>query len=70
MHVILKYLPALNSLDADCGIQVHGCLNQIYEDVRKLCDEHGWDTVDAVIMGGDFQVRFILTSQLREVCMS
>lgn len=60
---LCKYFPSLSSirlhietLEANFHEQVHGCLNQIYIDVRKLCDERGWDTVDAVIMGGDFQV--------------
>ncbi|KAK1761083.1 lariat debranching enzyme, C-terminal domain-containing protein, partial [Echria macrotheca] len=35
-----------------CG---HGTLNAIYAAVERSCKERGWDTVDAVIIGGDFQ---------------
>ncbi|KAJ5330470.1 DBR1-domain-containing protein [Penicillium atrosanguineum] len=34
---------------------VHGSLNQIYADVKVECEKRGWDTVDAVILGGDTQ---------------
>ncbi|KAJ5674470.1 DBR1-domain-containing protein [Penicillium maclennaniae] len=34
---------------------VHGSLNQIYADVKAECEKRGWDTVDAVILGGDTQ---------------
>ena len=37
-----------------CG---HGTLNAIYASVRKSCELKGWDGVDLLIIGGDFQVR-------------
>lgn len=62
----MKYLPTfLIDIDADLDDQVHGSLNQIYEDVRTMCNERGWDSVDAVIMGGDFQVRFVSYPKLK-----
>ncbi|RMZ76874.1 hypothetical protein DV738_g4671, partial [Chaetothyriales sp. CBS 135597] len=35
-----------------CG---HGTLDQIYTSIEKSCQEKGWDGVDVVIIGGDFQ---------------
>lgn len=35
-----------------CG---HGVLHSIYASVDKACAELGWDSVDLVIIGGDFQ---------------
>ncbi|KAK0651677.1 lariat debranching enzyme, C-terminal domain-containing protein [Cercophora newfieldiana] len=35
-----------------CG---HGTLNAIYAAVDRSCKERGWDGVDALIIGGDFQ---------------
>ncbi|KAJ5227496.1 Lariat debranching enzyme [Penicillium citrinum] len=35
-----------------CG---HGLLHQIYEDIARAAAERGWDNVDLVIIGGDFQ---------------
>ncbi|KAJ5506823.1 Lariat debranching enzyme C-terminal [Penicillium expansum] len=35
-----------------CG---HGSLNDIYETVDRKATEKGWDSVDLVIIGGDFQ---------------
>ncbi|KAH6620784.1 lariat debranching enzyme, C-terminal domain-containing protein [Chaetomium sp. MPI-SDFR-AT-0129] len=35
-----------------CG---HGTLNAIYAGVKKSCEERGWDGVDLLIIGGDFQ---------------
>lgn len=62
----MKYLLALFiDPDADLDDQVHGSLNQIYEDVRTMCNERGWDSVDAVIMGGDFQVRLVSYPKLK-----
>lgn len=49
----------LEDLDTDVDIQAHGSLNTIYGDVAKECALRGWDSVDAVIIGGDFQVGFI-----------
>ncbi|KAJ5241661.1 lariat debranching enzyme [Penicillium citrinum] len=46
------------------SIQASGwliCINgatvyQIYEDIARAAAERGWDNVDLVIIGGDFQV--------------
>ena len=41
-------------------IAVHGCghgeLNEIYASVEKACEVKGWNSVDLLIIGGDFQV--------------
>ena len=37
----------------------HGSLNEIYEEVGRKCAARGWDGVDVVIVGGDFQVSLI-----------
>jgi lariat debranching enzyme len=37
-----------------CG---HGTLHAIYASVKKSCELKGWDGVDLLIIGGDFQVR-------------
>ena len=36
-----------------CG---HGVLHEIYASVAKACELKGWPDVDALIIGGDFQV--------------
>ena len=36
--------------------QGHGTLNAIYASIRKACELNGWDGVDVLIIGGDFQV--------------
>jgi len=36
-----------------CG---HGTLHAIYASVKKSCELKGWDGVDLLIIGGDFQV--------------
>lgn len=41
-----------------CG---HGTLHAIYASVKKSCELKGWDGVDLLIIGGDFQVRFNVT---------
>lgn len=38
-----------------CG---HGTLNAIYRSIEKACQTKGWDGVDVLIIGGDFQVNF------------
>lgn len=43
------------NFDTD-SLQAHGSLDQIYADVKVECEKRGWDTVDAVILGGDTQV--------------
>ncbi len=40
-------------------MQGHGTLNAIYAAVDRSCREREWDTVDLLIIGGDFQVRKI-----------
>lgn len=37
--------------------QGHGTLNAIYAAVEKACEARGWNGVDLLIIGGDFQVR-------------
>lgn len=41
------------------NIQGHGKLHDIYASVAKSAKLKGWDGVDLVIIGGDFQVGFI-----------
>ncbi|KAG6005323.1 hypothetical protein E4U21_000238 [Claviceps maximensis] len=36
-------------------VQGHGTLNAIYEGVGKACKVRGWNSVDILIIGGDFQ---------------
>ena len=44
-----------------CG---HGELNEIYASVEKACEVKGWDSIDLLIIGGDFQVgRTLLISK-------
>jgi hypothetical protein len=42
---------------ADNRFQGHGTLHAIYASVEESCRAKGWDTVDLLIIGGDFQVR-------------
>lgn len=35
-----------------CG---HGTLHSIYASIQKTCEIQGWDGVDLLIIGGDFQ---------------
>ena len=37
-------------------LQGHGCLHDIYASVEKAATLKGWDGVDLLIIGGDFQV--------------
>ena len=41
---------------ADHSLQGHGTLDAIYASVAKSCKVRGWDGVDLLIIGGDFQV--------------
>ena len=41
---------------ADNKFQGHGTLHAIYASVEEGCKAKGWDTVDLLIIGGDFQV--------------
>lgn len=41
-------------------LQGHGTLNAIYDSVGKACKRRGWDGVDILIIGGDFQVGALL----------
>jgi len=43
----------------------HGVLNSIYASVAKAADLKGWDGVDLVIVGGDFQVLLELVYPFR-----
>lgn len=36
--------------------QGHGTLDAIYMAVQRACEVRGWDGVDLLIIGGDFQV--------------
>jgi len=36
-----------------CG---HGTLDSIYASIQQACRVKGWDGVDVLIIGGDFQV--------------
>ena len=46
-----------NSVHLNNCIQGHGTLNAIYTSIEKACEARGWDGVDLLIIGGDFQVR-------------
>lgn len=37
--------------------QGHGTLNAIYAAIDSACEARGWEGVDLLIIGGDFQVR-------------
>lgn len=37
-------------------IQGHGALNEIYHNLSVEMAKRSWDSVDCVIIGGDFQV--------------
>jgi lariat debranching enzyme len=53
-------------LHAEQGLQIavegcgHGTLHAIYASIAKSCELKGWDGVDLLIIGGDFQVRSVL----------
>jgi hypothetical protein len=40
----------------DSHTQGHGTLHSIYASVKESCRIKGWDGVDVLIIGGDFQV--------------
>ena len=42
----------------------HGKLHDIYASIEKSCQIQGWDGVDLLIIGGDFQVYLLLNSIL------
>lgn len=42
-----------------CG---HGTLKAIYASVTTACQAKGWDGVDLLIIGGDFQVCMVRLS--------
>jgi hypothetical protein len=46
----------LLALDAYSFDQGHGTLHSIYASVEESCRVKGWDGVDVLIIGGDFQV--------------
>ncbi len=37
-------------------LQGHGTLHAIYASIKKSCEVNGWEGVDLLIIGGDFQV--------------
>ena len=41
----------------------HGTLNAIYASVQKACEVRGWDGIDLLVIGGDFQVKSKLAAQ-------
>ncbi|KAN0119729.1 DBR1 domain containing protein [Hyaloscypha variabilis] len=43
-----------------CG---HGTLHAIYASVKKACETRGWDSVDLLIIGGDFQACYFRNAQ-------
>lgn len=47
-------------------MQGHGCLHDIYASVEKSAALKGWDGVDLLIIGGDFQVKQPIPPPLRE----
>jgi hypothetical protein len=55
---VILFLPhlALADHDADFSDQGHGTLHSIYASVEESCRVKGWDGVDVLIIGGDFQV--------------
>lgn len=50
---------ALQSILTDNLSQGHGCLNDIYSSIEKAAILKGWNGVDLVIIGGDFQVSIV-----------
>ena len=43
--------------DTNLSDQGHGTLHSIYASVEESCRVKGWNGVDVLIIGGDFQVR-------------
>ena len=58
-----KRVTPLYAVDRSMRIAVEGCghgaLDEIYASVDKSCRTKGWDGVDLLIIGGDFQVGVI-----------
>ncbi|KAF8864869.1 putative lariat debranching enzyme [Acephala macrosclerotiorum] len=52
MNPALEEAQGLRVAVEGCG---HGTLNAIYAAVDKACEARGWDGVDLLIIGGDFQ---------------
>jgi lariat debranching enzyme len=50
---------------ADCLLQGHGTLHAIYSSIEQACRVKGWDGVDLLIIGGDFQVGLIVPPHRR-----
>jgi lariat debranching enzyme len=44
---------------ANLFIQGHGSLHDIYDTVKVKAEKKNWDSVDLVIIGGDFQASII-----------
>ena len=51
------------SADPDLPRQGHGTLHTIYASINSSCEKMGWDGVDLVIIGGDFQVSLNLPAR-------
>lgn len=49
-------------LNFSLTLQGHGTLHAIYASIEEACEAKGWDGVDLVIIGGDFQVRTLTTN--------
>ena len=49
-------LTSVTELKVDDLNKGHGTLNAIYASIQKSCELKGWDGVDVLIIGGDFQV--------------
>jgi hypothetical protein len=46
------------------SLQAHGGFDEIYDHLKAQTQAKGWETIDLVIIGGDFQVGFILILSL------
>lgn len=51
-----NHYPRCSWSHTDRSLQGHGTLNAIYSSVDEACHVQGWDGVDLLIIGGDFQV--------------
>ena len=53
----VRYGSLVLKCPSNSQVQGHGTLHAIYASVAKSCEMNGWDGVDLVIVGGDFQVK-------------
>lgn len=58
---VSRILPLLVIPLTELSSQGHGTLNAIYASVAESCKHRGWDGVDVLIIGGDFQVGILPT---------